>query len=266
MVANRATAVAQGAGQQDPITWLSAEITDLKRQLAELRRLSPSSLAVQAPGSVGADVTSFADGVLKWPNGAPFVWFVINQNGNRIYQTFPTSYADAPTNHVVATASWGLYNPTFNSNNLVSSDALSGKGLARPWLSVPLYPQFVPVIPGTASNGAYLGYWNINTAASGMAQGVTLWYGEIPLVSHPKLELSFFGGTASGTVVPTYSLWVAGTQLTSWTSSGGFGWDYPLVDVSSVVNFTIVTVEVRVNWTGAGQLAAKVGSCFQRGS
>ena len=266
MVANKATQVAQGAGQQDTVSWLAAELSEVKRQLAELRRLSPSSLNVQVPGSVGPDVFAYADTVLKWQNGAPFVWAGISQNGNRIFQTFPVSYADAPTNHVVATAAWGWYNATDNANNEISPDALAGWGLARPWLSVPMYPQFVPVVPGTASNGAYLGYYSIQTAASGMAQGVTLWYGEIPLVSHPKLNIDFLGGQASGTVVPTYTLWVGGTQVDSWTSSGGFGWDNRQVSLTPWKHFTVVTVEVRVNWTGTGQLAAKVGSCYMRQS
>lgn len=265
MVASNAASLSQG--QEKPHDWMAAKLADLQQQIADLRKLSPSSLNVRAPGSSNTDMQAYADSTLKWADGSAFVWIRINEKGGRCFQTYPVTYADAPTNTIVSTAAWALFNPTQSPSwDLVSSDAISGTGLAKPYIPVPLYPNFVPVIPGTASNGAYLGYWNINTAASGLTQGCTLWYGEIPLVSHPKLELSFLGGTASGTVVPTYTLWVNGTQLSSWTATGGFGWNYPLVDLTAWMQFTIVTVEVRVNWTGSGQLAAKVGSCFLRGS
>jgi hypothetical protein len=243
---------------------MAAELADVKRQLAELRRLTPTSLSVTAPGSVTADVASYADAVLKWPNGAPFVWYVINQNGNRIFQTFPVTYADAPTNHVVATAAWGLYNATDNANNEVSPDALAGWGLAKPYLALPMYPQFVPVVPGTASNGAYLGYYSINTAASGMAQGNVLWHGRIAMVTHPKLYLNFLGGAASGAVVPTYTLWVNLVQVDSWTPS--FGTSTRIVDLTAVKHFTDVPVDIKVNWTNTGQIAAQVDNCYLRQS
>jgi hypothetical protein len=267
MVANKATAVAQGAGGQDTVQWLTDQLADVKRQLAELRRLPPSSLNVKVPGSTNVDMQAYADTILHWADGSPFVWIRINEKGGRCFQTFPVSYVDPGPNTIVATAAWALFNPTQSpSYDLISSDALSGWGLSKPWISVPLYPNFVPVVPGTATNGAFLGYWNISTAASGMAQGVTLWYGEIPLVSHPKFNVDFFGGQASGTVVPTYTLWIAGVQVDSWTSTGGFGWNNRQVDLTTWQQFTVVTVEIRVNWTGAGQLAAKIGSCYLRGS
>lgn len=265
MVASNAAQLAQG--QEKPHDWMAAKLADLQQQITDLRKLSPSSLNVRAPGSSNVDMQAYADTTLKWSDGSPFVWIRINEKGGRCFQTYPVSYSDSPTNTIVATAAWALFNPTESPSwDLVSSDALTGWGLAKPWLSVPLYPNFVPVIPGTASNGAFLGYWNINTAASGLTQGCTLWYGEIPLVSHPKLNVDFFGGTASGTVVPTYSLWIGGTQLITWTSSGGFGWDNKQVDLTPWKQFSVVTVEIRVNWTGSGQMAAKVGSCYLRGS
>jgi len=124
----------------------------------------------------------------------------------------------------------------------------------------------VPVLPGTAGNGAFVNYWSINTAASGMAQGVALWSGEIPLVSHPWLSLEFFGGQSSGTVVPTYTLWIQGVQVDSWTATGGFGWNNRLVNLTAYKHLTRQFVEVRVNWTGSGQIAAQIGSCFLRQS
>lgn len=265
MVASNAAGLSQG--QEKPNDWLAAKLADLQQQITDLRKLSPSSLYVKAPGSTNVDMQSYADTSLKWPDGSPFVWIRINEKGGRCFQTYPSTYADSPTNSIVATAAWGLFNPAQSpSYDLISSDAAAGWGLSRPWISVPLYPNFTPVLPGTAGNGAQLGYWNINTAASGTAQGMPLWYGEIPLVAWPKLCLTFFGGTASGTVVPTYSLWVGGNQKTSWTATGGFGWNTLTVDLSDRIQYSIVPVEIRVNWTGSGQLAAKVGSCFLRGT
>lgn len=266
MVANRAAAVAQGAGGQDTVQWLADQLADVRKQLAELRRMSPTSLNVQASGSSNVDMQAYADTVLKWADGSAFVWIRINEKGKRCFQTYPVSYADGPTNHVVATAAWALFNPADDGPDWISSDALTGWGLARPFLPVPLYPNFVPVIPGTASNGAYLGYWNINTSASGLAQGSVLWSGYIPEVSHPKMRLLFEGGTASGTVVPAYTLAVNGTGLDTWNSAGGFGWDTRIVDLTPWKRFSQVPVEISVTWTGAGQIAARVGACFLRGT
>jgi|SRR5882757_602877 len=266
MVANRAAAVAQGAGGQDTVQWLADRISKLEATLTEVRRIAPSSLNVKVPGSTNVDMQAYADTGLHWSDGSPFVWIRINEKGKRCFQTYPVSYADAPTNTVVATAAWGMFNPADDGPDWISSDALTGWGLARPFLSVPMYAQFTPVLPGTASNGAFIGYPQIATAASGMAQGVTLWYGEIPEVSHPKLRLDFLGGQASGAVTPTYTLWVAGTQLDSWTSLGNFGWDTRTVDLTPWKRFTIVTVEIKVNWTGTGVIAAKVGCCFMKGT
>jgi hypothetical protein len=96
------------------------------------------------------------------------------------------------------------------SNVLVSDSAEYGKGLARPWIPVPLYPRFVPSAPAAGVDGA----WCIN--ASAITSEKTLWEGRAT-IDHPLITVDGHWGHASGAGDITYRLYVAGEQVGTWT-------------------------------------------------
>lgn len=101
-----------------------------------------------------------------------------------------------------------------NDRIIVSDDAETGTGLARPWLPVPLFPQFVPSTPAPGVSGA----WAIS--ATEIATEKTLWEARAS-ISHPYIEIDGTWGHASGTGNITYRLYVGGSVVGTWVETAG---------------------------------------------
>lgn len=100
-------------------------------------------------------------------------------------------------------------------NILVSDSAEYGKGLARPWIPVVLYPRFVPTLPAAGVDGA----WAIN--CSSITTEKVLWEGRAT-IDHPQITVDGQWGHASGAGSGdiTYRLKVGGNEYGSWVEDG----------------------------------------------
>lgn len=141
------------------------------------------------------------------------------------------------------------YEPTFwafdDSNHVAFTTDQNG-GIAEPWVYVPMYPRFVstnftnqtnaePVLPASACNGG------------------VVWEGRIGKVSHPYIQFDHVTGRVSGTnATPTYTYWVGGTQMGTFTDSA---YQFHLAgpfDISSRLGQTNIGVQVKISATGTG--------------
>lgn len=261
MVASSAVPVAQSGS--DPTSWMAAKLAELEREVAELRRLAPSSLNVQIPGSAFSDARIYADPTLKWPDGTPFVWVILKADNRRWITTFPVNQVG----NTVNTSAFALFNPMDTSGiEVFSTDATSGVGIAKPYLAIPMYRCFIPsstIAAANPANGAVFSYASVSSTAPGLAQGSTLWQGDIPLVTHPKLALNMLVGQASGTITPTYTVKLNGTTIDTFTP--GFTTVNRVIDVTAFMNLSRLPLNVNLSWTGAGGVVAcDLTSCYLR--
>jgi hypothetical protein len=158
------------------------------------------------------------------------------------------TYTHAPSGNQF----WALTDK--NGRILASDDAASGIGLARPWLSVPMYPLFSQAASST------FGYPTIDAAT--IAAEKTLWKGRIPLVSHPKIEISGIWGQASGSNAATYRLTLNGTEMGTWTP--GFEESRRTFDITSKIDQSNADLQVKVSATGTGLVAAGLFGVWMR--
>jgi hypothetical protein len=143
-----------------------------------------------------------------------------------------------------------------NGTMLVSDDAVTGKGLARPWLAVPMTPLF-----------SMSGIWSYqNIAATSIATETTLWSGRIPLVTHPRISIAGLWGQASGTNSATYKLVVGGTTIGTWSTGALENSTKGPFDITSKHEQVGLTAELRASASGTGQVAAHVSGCWLRQS
>lgn len=98
-------------------------------------------------------------------------------------------------------------------NNVVLSADPAG-GLAEPWMSVPLYPTF---IPNTLAASGGDSSWTTPDSTTEH----TMWRGRLAQVTHPKLIVDGDWGYASGGPgTATYRLKVNGVTIGTWTATG----------------------------------------------
>lgn len=140
--------------------------------------------------------------------------------------------------------------------NIVFSGDEHG-GLATPWLSVPMYPRFVPNGQPTSysANGWGFGYSNLSTSGNGVTSGMVIWEGRIPFVSHPWIQVDGVWGTASGTAAPTYNLVIAGIPVATFTPGSLTNGTWGLTDISATLAQHAVQVQITASWTGSGAIA-----------
>lgn len=144
------------------------------------------------------------------------------------------------------------------SVSVVSDDAVSGIGLARPWLPIQMHALF-----SMAANSIY-SYRNL--PASSIASSTLLWEGRLVMASHPKIEIDGVWGAASGANSSTYRLLVNSVQVGTWSETGlAVGTRGPF-DISANIDIAEVPVELHVQASGTGQVAAQVLGCCQRQS
>lgn len=153
---------------------------------------------------------------------------------------------------------WSLTDRT--GRILFSDDAVTGTGMARPWLPVVLYRLFLPGTP----LGDDFGYSNLPVANLGGETG--LWEGRVS-ISHPKVEIDGVWGQASGVNTATYRLKVAGNTVGTWATGNGLevGRHGPF-DVAAFIGQDWARIEVTVSASGTGNIACQVLGCYLRQS
>ncbi|GAB3437522.1 hypothetical protein [Actinophytocola sediminis] len=140
---------------------------------------------------------------------------------------------------------------------IVSDDAESGTGLARPWLPVPLYPMFAPSVPVAGDTGR----WAIDSAE--ILGETTLWEGRAS-VSHPWIQIDGTWGHASGSGAITYRLRVSGQLVGSWVETGGITEQRGPFSMAGHIgtDWAPLTLTAQTNGTGAVWCAPQ--GCYLR--
>jgi hypothetical protein len=152
---------------------------------------------------------------------------------------------------------WALTDNT--GRIIVSDDAETGTGLARPWLPIPLYPTFLPSAPGPGGTGL----WAID--ASQLTGETTLWEGRAS-ISHPWIEIDGTWGHASGSGPITYRLHIGADQVGSWVATGGtVGRRGPFTTASHVGN-DWVPIRLTAQTSGTGAVWCAPMGCYLRQS
>ncbi|MEV0085267.1 hypothetical protein [Saccharopolyspora sp. NPDC050642] len=144
---------------------------------------------------------------------------------------------------------------------VVSDDAATGKGLARPWLPVPLYQQFVPrtITTHTDGLGETYGYATIDAAKVGTEK--TLWEGRAS-ISHSWITVDGVWGRALDSPAITYRLKVGGVQVGTWTGGALETSQKGPFDVSAQVGADWEAVELTAATLGTGVIACQVLGCY----
>lgn len=96
----------------------------------------------------------------------------------------------------------------YNDDIILRADPLGG--LAEPWLSIPMYPAFIPNLAAGVT-----GAW---TTPDRTAENV-VWRGRMAQVTHPYVVVDGDWGYASGAGTATYRLYINGVVKTSWTAT-----------------------------------------------
>ncbi|MCI2421516.1 hypothetical protein MOQ72_29185 [Saccharopolyspora sp. K220] len=144
---------------------------------------------------------------------------------------------------------WALSDST--GRIVASDDAASGVGLARPWLSVPMYPLF------TIQGGDVVAYMSLPVSE---LTGATIWEGRAS-ISHPYITVDGQWGEASGDNTTTYRLLINGNQVGSWTpefSTATFG---PF-DVAPYIGLDWCSVRITATASGTGAVAVQLLGCY----
>ncbi|QFU94672.1 hypothetical protein [Amycolatopsis sp. YIM 10] len=144
---------------------------------------------------------------------------------------------------------------------IVSDSAETGVGLARPWLPVVLYPQFIPhTYTDNPDIGEVFGYMSINV--SKLAGETTLWEGRAS-VSHAWMTIDGVWGWAVDQPNVTYRLKLDGTEVGAWNVNAGVVVARQgRYSVAEFVGRDWVKVEVTASATGSGVLACQVLGCY----
>lgn len=141
-----------------------------------------------------------------------------------------------------------------NGRVIVSDDAETGHGMARPWLPLVLYAAFVPNT-GDGQTGELTYYWNLDSDE--LVGEQTIWRGWTS-VQHPWLRIRGTWGRASGDVTATYRVLFDNVEVYSWTTStfDSYEWS-PRIDVRDWVGTDYVNVEITASATGTGVVACQ---------
>lgn len=217
-------------------------IRDLQRQIDELGRKTNSNFIVTDPITgvktmrVGEDASGRA------------IFELWRADGTIL---FNTSYIGAN----MVFRFWDR-----SGNIIIADDAISGKGLALPWVSVPGSAVVYPT--------AFLDTESTDlTLPVSAAIGNAVWTGRIGKLSHPKIQLDGVWGRVSGTTAtPTYTFYVNGVLQDTWVQTTYAEAVRGPFDISSLIGFTNVSVEVKASSTGTAtdRIAATVYGVWMR--
>ncbi|OKJ98857.1 hypothetical protein [Amycolatopsis sp. CB00013] len=144
---------------------------------------------------------------------------------------------------------------------IVSDSAETGVGLARPFLPIPLYAQFIPhTYTDNPDIGEASGYMSINV--SKLAGETVLWEGRAS-VSHAWVAIDGVWGWAVDQPSVTYRLKFNGTEVGSWTvNAGAVTARKGRFSVSAFTGQDWVGVQVTASASGSGVIACQVLGCY----
>lgn len=236
---------------------LEAVLRMLLNRLSEDQRktlysaaISKGGLTVQGGGAVSVKLDSgvvifYAGPLIHAGTGVSYQGVMMRRpDGTLLFYTFPV--AGNPNN-----IAWSLFDQA--GREIVSSDAQTG-GLARPWLPVHLIPKL-------SMPAGLFSYYSMNVSGT----ETQIWEGRIPFVSHPFIEIDGVWGQASGSNSTTYRLKVNGTEVGSWTVSGGLVANRRgPYNIMSFIHSTWMAVELTAQSTGTGVMACHVVGCALR--
>jgi hypothetical protein len=238
------------------------------RELNAGRRLENATVGaggvtVKGTGGVtltdGGDLTVEGGGDITVEGGGEFR--VIHESGDNLLAVHRGSSGQYIGNIALSVQThsngeqfWAFWDN--EQNVVVSDDAQSGKGLARPWLPVVLYTRF-----DRAS--APIGYATIS--ASDIASEQLLWEGRAS-VSHPFIVVDGVWGQASGSNSCAYRLEVGSSTVGTWNETGLTVGTRGPFDVSQFVGDDFSTVKLFADASGTGLVACQVLACYLRQS
>lgn len=240
--------------------WISRKVADLERQITELR----SARKAQATGVSKGGITLTEDSFIRMVTdlGVEAVYFGPDDNGRQIFRL-----RREQDRGIFATGSaggrdfWALFD---NTNHIImSDDATTGRGMARPWLPVVLNPRFTPT-----DNTADTVWQYRRIAVSALASEQTLWDGRAT-ISHPYIMLQGTWGQATGTNSCTYRLLVGSEEVGTWSTSGAgllLDWLGPFAISDDLINDDHVRVQIVAQGSGTGTVAAEVNEIYLRQS
>lgn len=238
--------------------WISRRFAEMQTQIEELR----AARGLEAASISSGGLRLLDDAFFKMMSGLGFQIVYIGpsdvtgkqiielrrHNGSLVLRT-----AVNPAN---GEQYWAMYDR--NGNILLSDDSQSGYGLANPWLSIPMYPLF-----SMAQNSVYQ---YMNLPVSSVTSETILWSGRIPQMHHGFIGIDGLWGAASGSNSSTYRLKLNGTQVGTWNQTGLAFTSKGPYDAKSFLNYQWVAVELTVQASGTGSVAAQVFGCACRGS
>lgn len=119
-------------------------------------------------------------------------------------------------------------------------------GVAEPWIYVPMYQRFIPTNFTNATN-------TDPCLPVSACNGGVIWEGRIGKVSHPFIQFDVVCGRVTGASgSPTYTFWVDGTQVGSFSGTTYQGQLLGPFNISSLIGQTNRSVQVKVSATGTG--------------
>lgn len=197
-----ASQVVGTSGGQDPI---AAKLAELQRQIDELGRRTLNNANI---GSGGLTVQEGGEFVVLHPSGD---WLFKVAKGAQGKYFLSIHRDDGTTAFEIGTTTggnqyWAMYD---RSGNIVASDdAISGQGMSRPWLNIPMLNTTVASLPTTTSAS-----W-LSVASSGWIQK------QQPYIEAQALLLSNTGGVGQARYT------INGTQVGDVMpiADGMFGW------------------------------------------
>lgn len=243
-------------GQVNQPTNLIDEVAQLRRDVDALRAESGLTSAVISGG--GLSIIKNGRFIMKDNTGSTVLFIGPDGSGQQVFQLWRPGVGgteifftqlDIPSGRMFT--GWR----DFLGHLLFTDDVQTG-GMARPYLSVPMYPLF--------SMAASSVYAYMTIAQASIASETLLWEGRIPLGSHPRINVNGVWGQASGSNSSTYKLYVNGTAIGTWNETGlSVGVRGPF-DVSPYLDQTDVTVQLKASASGSGTVAAQVLGCYLR--
>lgn len=233
------------------------QIRQLRRELAEVRKaIGLTSATIERGG-----LTLLNDAFFRMvdDNDVEILYAGPDDQGRQFVRLRREGGGEVLYTYTIANGQqyWALTDRT--GRIIVSDDAESGTGLARPWLPVVLYPLFLP----SGTLGDDIGYSNLSIANLGGETG--LWEGRAT-ISHPKIEIHGIWGQASGFNSTTYRLKIHGDTVGTWIAGnlevnvkGPF-------DVAAFIGQDGVPISLTAAPSGNGNIACQVMGCYLRQS
>jgi hypothetical protein len=210
---------------------VNSELRELKRQVAELNKKVGLSSAVISRG--GLTIINEGELVMVDENGT--VIFKVGQvnfgagtsYGMRL--NFDNGNPAVLLGGTPGDQAWALYDE--NNNYLVTNDAASGHGLARPYIPLRIVPSSEAQVYGSS-------FYPSHTSGS----FTRLWYGFNP-VFHPRVQIGVATATVGGGTA-RWRLLINGTDVTGEVTSSGSrtvavpGWGTSVLPAQTV-EFTV---------------------------